>query len=161
MGPRLSAAPLRELLAAYSRAPFQFPPHIVDRCPQWLERHENVIDEVGRFFGRARRIAVGHRRDEFGGLLTDLLQAEVSVGEQPTGVSAATTLGSATRDRPIESRQLIAGQVPEAADGARMTRGPGRPNASQHGVSVAIGGQLDHLLDISAGGSLVPRTAET
>ena len=40
-----------------------------------------MVDQICRFFGGTTRVAIRARGNEFGGFLSDLLQAEIAIAE--------------------------------------------------------------------------------
>ena len=46
-----------------------------------------MVEQIRRFLGYSRRIAIGARNRELGRLLPELLQPEVAIFEKPAGVT--------------------------------------------------------------------------
>jgi hypothetical protein len=54
-------------------------PHIVQRHAQAVQVDEQVIEEIDALANRSLRVCIGARRHELGGLLAELLEAEVAI----------------------------------------------------------------------------------
>ena len=60
----------------------------VERAPNRLQRYRQVVDQISRLFGRARRVSIRARRNQLRALFTDFLETQIPVEKQLTRVAS-------------------------------------------------------------------------
>ena len=116
-----------------------------------MEGYERVINEIRRFRARALRIVGVARHDELSGFLTQLLEAQVAILQQPLRVTLRTPLSYALGDDAIQRGHWgrVKCRVPKAGVLTDVTGGPRRPNPGEDAVTVAIRCQRHDVLPYS------------
>ena len=121
-----------------------------------------MIDNVGGLFGSTTRVGISARGNELGRFLSDLFQAEVAIAEQRPGVAGVVRVISPFPNRIREQcPRAWLGRVGKAGDLSGVTRRSGGNYASEHGIGVAVEGERNHFLHVSARRTLPPQSSAT
>jgi hypothetical protein len=130
------------------------------------QRDEDVVEDVHPFLHGPCTVAVSAGRNELRGLLAELFEAEIPIGEEAPSVTARGTStrrggGSPFGKRAIERTQRIGGErgISKAGSGAAVTGRSCGVYAREHGVAVAVGREQHDPLPIATGGAFVPEPA--
>jgi hypothetical protein len=106
-----------------------------------------VVHDVGRLVDGARAVSISARRHQLGRLLTDLLEAQVAVGEQSSRIArllprqARWGIVDSGGDRGVERAEYVCAErlFTEARARSRVTRRARRAYAREHGIAITVG----------------------